>query len=372
MIKSIKFNMNDKYHSYTPNAYAASLESIKSVNGVIEFSDGLNIIVGPNGSGKSTILNAIAHHMAANLTGYSIISESWLSSLDKDTLEGAKPKLLNVIHDGTPALYCNPRVGINGLSRHIKDGEFFAERGLDAFFSSCESSGEKTNRLLTPLMHWMQNPKLLQDEIPFAFNPETSGNALCESARSASNFYLQGQLPKSKTTIILDEPESGLSILNQILLWRSVLANPEFLNNFQIILVSHSYECLDIPGANYIELKPGYLDACRNALKGQCNLNEMKQAATKLTIKLSTKQINLLKRLKNGEGEIKCTDSKLQQELLDANLVEAIRKRIKRKEDGVSKSSLERRSLSAAKHYYHLSLTDQGHQYLLIHDTTLS
>ena len=65
-------------------------------------------------------------------------------------------------------------------------------------------------------------------------------------------------------TIILDEPESSM----QVALWRRILVeDPKRFERLQVILATHSPFAFSLPHANYIEMNPGYLRECKEALK---------------------------------------------------------------------------------------------------------
>lgn len=362
MIESIQFNLKDAFAHKTPHTYATQLDSVIARDGKFEFTSGLNIIVGANGSGKSTILNAIAHHMAALQTGYSVVTKSWIQQLSSGFGDNLDTPLLQVKHDGQPVLYCNPRNGISSKQGGLDPDEFYGMQCLDQFYGSRESSGEKSNRLLTPLLQWMNQRNFFPEEIPFAFNPKEKAESFLEQAGQACNIYLSPSIDKGKPTVILDEPETGLSILNQILLWKKVINNPDFLAKFQVILVSHSHECINIEHANYIELKSGYLNACRNAMSGNFDEAEIKRAAAKTYKKLDKRSVTLLKKLHRKE-KVKYTASKYQDDLLRIGYITDYTERQRHNKGTRQPSRLNTTT--------YVSLTELGIQYLLIHEETL-
>lgn len=69
-------------------------------------------------------------------------------------------------------------------------------------------------------------------------------------------------------TMILDEPDQSLDLDMQARFWGAI---PHIVRdkNLQVIAATHSVFAAILPGANYIELTPGYLAEVRAALKGR-------------------------------------------------------------------------------------------------------
>jgi predicted ATPase len=111
MISEIQFPSLQKSKTF---AYAADVAFFKANKSVV-LKPGLNIFFGPNGCGKSSILRMAGLSLAAEQGGVSTVTRSWLGDVyDYDgtsKLEG-----INVVHDGQPILYGNPRnaVGLFG------------------------------------------------------------------------------------------------------------------------------------------------------------------------------------------------------------------------------------------------------------------
>lgn len=357
MIKSITFKASKMEHGLS---YVSELDAIKSMGGKIEFTEGLNIIVGPNGSGKSSILNVLSHQLAANITGYSLISASWLRSITN--LKGELLGCADIVHDGRPVLFCCPREGISGRRNQIDDSEFQHDILIDQFNSGRESTGEKSNRILTPFINSIMSDAIFPEKIGSNVNSNTMNDVWLAKKESAIKHWLSPQIPLGKPTLILDEPETGLSVLNQILIWKQVLTNPKVLEKYQIILVSHSIESINIPDANYIELKDGYLNACRKAISGEIDTQEIKKQATKLHTPLTKRQLNLLIEINEAEEPILHTGTKTQDHLIEKHLVELRRK------SSTQDSFKNRRSISLGKRFeYCMVLTALGSQYLTMH-----
>lgn len=362
MIKSMTFNQSTQHH---PLSYVAELDSIKSMGGTIEFTDGLNIIVGPNGSGKSSIVNVLSQQLAANITGYSMISSSWLRGISD--LRGNLHTSADVVHDGRPVLFCCPREGISGRTDKIDEGAFARDILLDQFQSSHESTGEKSNRLLSPFIQTVLSDQEFPESIGADNSVKDINDVWSAKLRNALEQWLTPKIPLGKPTLILDEPETGLGVLNQILLWKHVLTNPKVLARFQVILVSHSIESINIPGAHYIELKSGYLDTCRKAISGDAGIKEMQQQASKLDSPLSKSQRSLLNKIKNAQEPLRMTGTDNQQYLLKIGFIEVYRRSKPQK----SSTKTGRQRLHNLRREYEevMLATALGSQYLTMHNT---
>lgn len=362
MIKSIHFKSSPKRHHFS---YVSELDSVVVLGGKIEFTDGLNIIVGPNGSGKSSILNIISHQLAANITGVSAVSKSWLTSVQFDD---SKPLgCADIEHDGRPVFYCSPRQGISALVGQLDESEFALNVALDVFDGSKESTGEKNNRLMMPFMESVINSTDHPESIGMLFSPNSINDYWKGNLMAVHEEWLKPSIPLGKPTLILDEPETGLGILNQILLWKKVLSNPDILSRYQIILVSHSHESIQVPDAHYIELKKGYLDTCRRALNGDFSEEEIKKQASKLSIPLTKIQHKTLIAINNApSGSYKYTESQTQEFLLEKGFIDVFE--IKEKTESESGSIRDRvRRNSSFNRTYCCVLTSLGKQYINLH-----
>lgn len=361
MIKNISFKKTLKQGNLS---YVSSLPAIEALNGHIEFKDGLNVIVGPNGSGKSSILNCISHIMAANITGFSSVSKSWLKGCDFESFleDNALPITPAIIeHDGRPIMYCNPRQGISSIARSLDESEFQIETILDSFGGTRESSGEKSNRLLTPLTNSIPHAENIPETISAIFNINDLNDHWLTRLKTLQLTWLKPSIPLGKPTIILDEPETGLSILNQILLWNKVLRNKDVLKDFQIILVSHSIECLNIPGAHYIELKKGFLDTCRQAMAGKIDEKTMAQQASNIIKPLNKRQRDVLLNIEQSHSDVIFKDNKTQRMLLDLDFIDTYKQSKKESDD--TRDRWEKRLNPT----YVCHITHKGSQYLKLH-----
>lgn len=280
--------------------HLSTLPAIEALNYEIEFTDGLNIIVGPNGSGKSTILDAIANQLAATHTGLSQITEGWLRNLTFEEGDGSavnpigKPiSNITIEHDGQPIAYIDPK-RTTGLNSGQLEDEFMGAGLLEFYDGSRESSGEKTNRRIMPFLDVLTGDVPLPDRLTSTLAYEKLNSSWQQRVNGVEAHWLKGSIPKGKQTILIDEIETGLSLINQILLWKKILRSDYVRENFQIILVSHSIQSLHFDDVNYIELKKGYLKTCRGLLAGTIEAEDAAKFAINLQKKLTKPQLEFL------------------------------------------------------------------------------
>jgi predicted ATPase len=361
MIEKIKILNNDKIDGFS---YFSNLTSILSMSGEIKFSKGLNIIVGPNGSGKSSVLKAISHHLAANQSGFSIVTEKWLRdmnwSADNDNIERLNSNF-EVIHDGQPIVFGDPHRG-TGLTIGGIDEEFYTEGLIEAFSMSKESNGEQNNRRNMPFLDILEGRKDFPKFFSNGINPEKINNLWKNRLKEVKEKLITGKIPVGQKTILLDEPESGLSLLNQLLLWNKILKNKEISEKYQIILVSHSTESLNIEHANYIELREGYLSACRDAMKGDLNDSDALTYSTNVQRKLSKREVELLKTILVADG-YSCDNSK--KTALKLEKIDFIAQRSKKKEYTKKEKSKSKRLFNSFNRSEQVwIITEKGKQFL--------
>ena len=225
-------------------------------NPEITFTPGLNILFGPNGSGKSNVTGILAFHLAAEQGGHSCVTSDWIRNVFGIVGEPQLP--WDVVHDGQPVVYVNPRnaVGLIGGMAGF-DNDFFNE-GIQNTITKA-SSGQHTLRRIT------NAAQLLLGAAPFPSKIEFKAGRTPKLAPKI-DAHFAATCPLGPNTVILDEPESGLSLPFQAGFWRNALASVA-AQKFQIIVATHSPFALNIKGANYIETEPGYLQQCRDLFK---------------------------------------------------------------------------------------------------------
>lgn len=113
-------------------------------NKIVEFSPGLNILFGPNGSGKSTVAGLCAFLMAAEQSGSSAVTDTWLDDLMGFGFGNEKPVVpATLSHDGQPVLYVDPRKSVGLSCSGAFDDDFFS-RGIGSMMQSRQSTGQSS------------------------------------------------------------------------------------------------------------------------------------------------------------------------------------------------------------------------------------
>lgn len=249
----------------TPITWWGKVEALAHPR-TFEFKPGLNILWGRNGSGKSTLIKLFAMLFHCEQSGSPVLTETSISNLfsSLSISQQRKPESvlagIKVDHDGQGVQFFDPSKAA-GLSHGgaAFDWDFGMEGVLNATYKG--SAGQTTmyrfDRLLNSLVHREPAPplerRLDMDRV----------NALWKERILAANLILEGKGEKGPPTILLDEPERSYDLPTQVSLWRFLRAAA---GTHQIIVASHSLWALRIPGANYIELSPGYLEESGHAL----------------------------------------------------------------------------------------------------------
>ena len=299
MIKTLRFKSEKTKHSLS---YARNLPSIKSMDRVVEFKEGLNIIVGPVGSGKSTILKSIAEYMAADQFGESCLSVQYLMNFisfkmddsDNETISSKMP--FELVHDGNPVLFADPKRS-NGLSNGRIDSEASAIGFLEHFAMNEESSGEQSLRRINPYLEILKGEAPVPEGLGSTFNIDEINSTYEALVKEYVQTIFTGSLPKSQVTVLLDEPEKSLGLIEQLVLWEQIIKNKDIQDKFQIILVSHDTQSLNIEGANYIETKKGYIDACKSVMNKDYKMSDLKTFSLNIEDDLTPYQLDLLNKI---------------------------------------------------------------------------
>lgn len=254
MISEIQFSSVKKSKVF---GYAAELPFFKK-NKKLELKPGLNVLFGPNGCGKSTILRMAALTLAAEQGGISTVTQSWIESVttqhlfEKGCTSAIEP--VKVLHDGQPLLYGNPRNAIGVRGGHLDD-DFYLRGMLN--LTSRASTGMATMQRINGMLAVSQKDARFPTEVDIRF--ERHGvNDLWKARYDRAIRLLEASIPRGQSTLIFDEPESGLGIPVQGHLFNR-LYQAAVENDFQIVVATHSAFCLGLPGANYIDMEEGYL-----------------------------------------------------------------------------------------------------------------
>jgi predicted ATPase len=239
------------------------------------FTSGINVLYAQIGSGKSTILDT--------LKAYTCIPNSgWSKPVDPNILGVTKvahfPFVLRrltktqdidalVKWDGTPCFHNHSENRVHQLDLKFDDDittedEKF-ENALENY-SSGQYIVSRINKILNTV----------NEGYPKEFWKNATKEQMIQKEWMDS---LGKQLPKNKRiTLLLDEPEKGLSLAKQLQMW-DVLAKFQKNNNIQMIIATHSLAVVGRKDVNIIELEDGYLKSVRESVKTLAkNIDEIK------------------------------------------------------------------------------------------------
>lgn len=244
MIESISFDAR-KLAKNNDFSYLSDLIYFKKSK-TIEFTDGVNIIFSPNGTGKSSILRMIALNLAAEQGGVSKVTTSWLLKMFGLNLGGESKQTplhgITIKHDGQKLYKFDARQEV-GLTRDRQIDQDFFHEGL------VEAMEKKSTGLLT-IQRTRKLADLLEDFNNIDF--EITDKHRADDNEDALKI-LSPNIPKGKPTILMDEPESGLSPIFQGN-FLTALPNYESFNKYQWIIATHSPFAFMLPDANIINL----------------------------------------------------------------------------------------------------------------------
>jgi len=230
-----------------------------------KFKPGLNIIIGRNGVGKSTVLKACGLSLAAVQGGRTTVTETWM----REIFSFSGDEVLfpwSIAHDGQPALFVDPRIAIGMAGGGAAfDTDFFSQ-GIMAT-TSRGSTGEITiNRInfaISVILGKVRMPESIEWRIS-----KTEVNDIWARRMVSVEKILAPTIDTGAQTIIMDEPESYLSLPFQVGFWKNIIGeDSKRFENLQVIIATHSPFALGIAHANYVEMEKGYLVECENALK---------------------------------------------------------------------------------------------------------
>ena len=224
----------------TPVKWWPTVTALKDLQ--LTLTPGLTILLGENGSGKSTLLLAVARQLHCAQGGRSVVTQTSVSDIFRDHtyLNG-----LQIAHDGQSVRYVDPsrKLGVMGDSC---DEDFFMEGVLSTLIKG--SAGQLViKRVLDAVaakpvsVEWAMR----RDRV----------NKLWQTWLDDVTQELTAKIPVGPPTILLDEPDRSLSLPNQKQLWAGL---PRLAKKTQIIVATHSSFALNVPGATYVELTPGY------------------------------------------------------------------------------------------------------------------
>lgn len=218
------------------------------------FNEDINIITGRNGEGKSVLLNILAFKCGitqeatyAIMTGpmelhslFSDFNEDWDTIdmvIDKKFRNYDYPKC-DIEWDGSIVHKLNEETfDPSNMWRQI-DGDSFRATKIERTFGGMEtinrfmvhdSKGENATRVLFSL-----------DKLNMTYNPpidDKRNNDMWVKADNIFQDWVNSKPKDGKPTLLIDELDAGLDVLNQYYYWSYI---QKLAETWQVIVVSHS------------------------------------------------------------------------------------------------------------------------------------
>jgi ABC-type lipoprotein export system ATPase subunit len=257
-------------HSVTATGgYAKALEAVGGRTFTI--SPGLNVLFGPNGCGKSTLLRLAAGYTGAPPNGgWSDFVQPSCDDLGRNPRSLVYPQRFRgpgnskakVEWDGVAAFFYAG--DSDGSPMYFEQNDGLSGGDLDDVFA------ENVRRVMSKgstgqerISRWEALAKQLRSPPDLTKMAKVKQNETWMDARQAYADYVSS-LPRSgRVTLIADEPDRSLSIPNQVEIWKILLG---WSKKIQIIAATHSPFALAVGKANLVDMVPGYLDSCRDAV----------------------------------------------------------------------------------------------------------
>lgn len=265
MIDSITLLPCGRPHKRGDDFYFRKLYGITSKERTFNFKDGLNLIIGPNACGKSTLMQILAKRMSimddnvsqtiSNIFQYVFddrLINKYLQKTYEEILNEGRigygyevptiMKYRNVICYYLTRNSFNSRNVLDSMMAGIRcnssdfNGEDMFSIANDMLNQEKYSNGEKSFRLLSKLMKKTDSEQIFDRET--LKKTAGFGGISDEFADKMIEWQKIHSDSSAKPTLMLDEPEEGMDILNQFFFWQNVI--PKLLERYQIILISHS------------------------------------------------------------------------------------------------------------------------------------
>ena len=255
MISSLKFS--------APH-YAAGLEALAGKTLTFRREPGVTILFGPSGCGKSTVLRGMGKGSHAS-AGWSSPPEP-APDLDpqerpRDFEAEVRATGIEVDWDGTPTLLYDGTsslaipLGLEDDVDGLSGSRAFKDNVMKIALkpSPGQWKRDRLNRLFNSLE---QVPDLT---VPAWQNYNTS--------RAAAGREFADYASKKERTgvaaILLDEPGCSLSVPDLAQMYTKVLPYMATKFRAQVVVATHDLYALVAPGADVVDLAPGYAGECR-------------------------------------------------------------------------------------------------------------
>jgi len=236
-----------------------------------EFQKGVNILFGPNGCGKTTLINILGAYSGTR-AGWSTFGDP-LYSMDHEYPElfaknaPAQVKA-QVCWDGTASFLMSPKTGSPGGATLDDSQDGLMDFGMVvgemmAKVSSGQERIIRINRLaevLKTVPDLTKKPKNYSDV-----------NDLWQKSMDKFVKYVKSRTLDGPSTLLLDEVDQSMAIPLQKDFW--TIAVPNIAKRFQVIAATHCpFALAHREAKGFIEMDPGYTDACMKAVKALVNV----------------------------------------------------------------------------------------------------
>jgi len=237
-------------------------DNIPSLKGLKEFnfSPDITLIIGPNASGKSTLLNLlkIAFHCTEGY--YSCLTRKSIENNTKRSDEDCEYHGYNIIHDGNPVFLFNPS---SCKERTHFDDDFMMDQISHMVSTKTASSGQKSFYSLSAACTYASKIDTIKDKLNSLDNVNDYWKKVINAGKNIIN---NPSIPKSKKTIILDEPTQFMDFINEMEYWEQMEIGTR---KYQFIIATHSIGVLKNFSCDIkiIELKDGFLDDIKKSFE---------------------------------------------------------------------------------------------------------
>lgn len=295
MIEYIKFtDLNKVSESYIPNVKAIK----RRLNKEIRFKNGINILLAPNGTGKTTIINTIAKYHFCYNTGTVFIDKETIFDVSIYNLMGDdfddypyKPKDgIEMSSDGN-VCYVSPRSynGVADLDHTFMTAKDFATSLFDRDRSAGETNKSNFIRIYNKVKDIDMN-EYRKVAVESFFEDKYRNDRYGKCKNTVFKYICNPNLEPSKPTMLIDELDSNMDIINSINLMKSI---NYISQKFQIIMATHNPLVLEMPNVNIIELKRFYKRDCLNELESFHRINNaLKKEKAMYDAKVAAKNAN--------------------------------------------------------------------------------
>ena len=281
MIRSLKCSVNSAIPHLTNSLI------MQAHKGVVHFStEKPNVIVGPNGSGKTALMTALSMSTLTHFTPQSTLDPAYVRGQDAESMwkdssnhweEATFLPGIDLDWDAAPGIFFRPGHipgNDNSVAASMMCGYFDQARAYGNAVRN-KSSGQAGQALLEVVHERLSGHSApYYDQRPWSYGSVVEAvthRSFDRKSRQRANAIISrylGSEVKTRSIVLMDEPEQSLDAMAEMKLWQAI--NASETNSLQVIVATHSlYPILHPEGYHIIETQPGYMDAVRSlALTG--------------------------------------------------------------------------------------------------------